>query len=38
MEAKEQTRLQIGHVLFIDVMGYSKLRIHEQIKQLEKVK
>jgi hypothetical protein len=24
--------------LFIDVMGYSKLRIHEQIKQLEKLK
>ena len=26
----EQTRLQIGHVLFIDVVGYSKLLVNEQ--------
>src|SRR5512132_3381176 len=28
--AEEQTRLQIGHVLFIDVVGYSKLLVNEQ--------
>ena len=26
----EQTRLQIGHVLFIDIVGYSKLLVNEQ--------
>ena len=30
MAAEEQTRLQIGHVLFIDIVGYSKLRVNEQ--------
>src|SRR5512132_1488627 len=28
--AEEQTRLQIGHVLFIDIVGYSKLLVNEQ--------
>ena len=28
--SEEQTRLQIGHVLFIDIVGYSKLRVNEQ--------
>jgi TolB-like protein/Flp pilus assembly protein TadD len=28
--AEEQTRLQIGHVLFIDTVGYSKLLVNEQ--------
>jgi TolB-like protein/class 3 adenylate cyclase/Tfp pilus assembly protein PilF len=27
---EEQTRLQIGHVLFIDIVGYSKLLVNEQ--------
>src|SRR6476620_8056983 len=30
MPSEEQTRLQIGHVLFIDIVGYSKLRVNEQ--------
>src|SRR6476646_5922408 len=28
--SQEQTRLQIGHVLFIDIVGYSKLLVNEQ--------
>src|SRR5436190_18215070 len=28
--AEEQTRLQIGHVLFIDIVGYSKLLVNQQ--------
>ena len=28
-------RLQIGHVLFADIVGYSKLLIHEQTQQIE---
>src|SRR5216117_3890634 len=31
-------KLQIGHVLFIDIVGYSKLLIHEQSEQLQKLK
>jgi TolB-like protein len=31
-------RLEIGHVLFIDIVGYSKLLIHEQTEQLEKLR
>ena len=30
--------LEIGHVLFIDLVGYSKLLIHEQIEQLQKLR
>jgi TolB-like protein/class 3 adenylate cyclase/Tfp pilus assembly protein PilF len=29
-EVKEQIRLEVAHVLFIDVVGYSKLSINEQ--------
>ena len=29
-EVKEQIRLEVGHVLFIDIVGYSKLSINEQ--------
>jgi hypothetical protein len=38
MPAGEQPRLQIGHVLFIDIVGYSKLLINEQSTQLETLK
>jgi TolB-like protein/class 3 adenylate cyclase len=31
-------KLEIGHVLFIDIVGYSKLLIHEQSEQLEKLR
>ena len=30
--------LQIGHVLFIDIVGYSRLLIHEQTEQLQKLR
>jgi len=30
LPSEEQTRLQIGHVLFIDIVGYSKLLVNEQ--------
>ncbi len=29
-EDKSDTRLEIGHVLAMDIVGYSKLLIHEQ--------
>ncbi|MFL6515218.1 MAG: adenylate/guanylate cyclase domain-containing protein [Chthoniobacterales bacterium] len=29
---------EIGHVLFIDIVGYSKLMIHEQAEQLERLR
>src|SRR6266403_4296599 len=31
-------KFEIGHVLFIDVAGYSKLLIHEQSEQLQKLR
>jgi TolB-like protein len=31
-------KFEIGHVLFIDIVGYSKLLINEQSKQLQKLK
>src|ERR1700747_1210171 len=39
--ADAQTRqlsLEIGHVLFIDIVGYNKLLIHEQVEHLEKLR
>src|SRR5689334_12652084 len=30
--------LEIGHVLFVDIVGYSKLLIHEQLEGLEKLR
>jgi len=30
LEDKTKLELEIAHVLFIDTVGYSKLRIHEQ--------
>ena len=38
MPAEEQTRLQIGHVLFIDIVGYTKLLITEQSERLQTLK
>src|SRR5215475_8980589 len=34
-ETKPEIRLEIGHVLFIDIVGYSKLLLNEQTAQLE---
>jgi hypothetical protein len=38
VEAKKEIGLEIGHVLFIDIVGYSKLLITEQSEQLQKLK
>ena len=35
--AQEQTRLQIGHVLFIDIVGYSKLLGNQQSELLREL-
>jgi adenylate cyclase len=34
-EVKPEIRLEIGHVLFIDIIGYSKLLITEQTEQMQ---
>src|SRR5213079_1082945 len=34
-EQKSKLRLEIAHVLFIDIVGYSKLRINEQSAQID---
>ena len=36
-ESSQDVKVEIGHVLFIDIVGYSKLLINEQIKQIEKL-
>jgi hypothetical protein len=35
-EIKKEIRLEIGHVLFIDIVDYSKLLITEQSEQIQK--
>src|SRR3984893_11642566 len=37
-EAENNLRLEIGHVLFIDIVDYSKLLINEQSEQIQKLK
>src|SRR5215467_12177698 len=37
-ESPSDLKFEIGHVLFIDIVGYSKLNIHEQSEQLETLK
>src|SRR6266571_1904628 len=37
-EGKKEIELEIGHVLFIDIVGYSKLLISEQSERLQKLK
>src|SRR5207249_8033209 len=37
-EQKSKLRLEIAHVLFIDIVGYSKLRTTEQSAQIEKLR
>jgi hypothetical protein len=34
-ETQKEIGLEIGHVLFIDIVGYSKLLITEQSQQLQ---
>ena len=33
-----EVKFEIGHVLFIDIVGYSKLLINQQSEQLQKLK
>ena len=35
---KSKLRLEIAHVLFIDIVGYSKLRINEQSEQIQNLR
>jgi len=35
-EIEKEIQLEIGHVLFIDIVGYSKLLINEQSEQIQK--
>src|SRR5204862_2965508 len=37
-ESSSDVKFEIGHVLFIDILGYSKLLIHEQSEQIQKLK
>ena len=37
-DSPSDVKLEIGHVLFIDIVGYSKLLINEQSAQLETLK
>src|SRR3989454_3695622 len=37
-EHSSDVKFEIGHVLFIDIVGYSKLLINEQSDQLQKLK
>src|SRR5881392_2550963 len=36
-EAQNETQFKIGHVLFIDIVGYSKLLIEEQKERLNQL-
>src|SRR5256885_6518783 len=37
-ESSSDVKFEIGHVLFIDIVGYSKLLINEQSDQIQKLK
>ena len=37
-EHSSDVKFEIGHVLFIDIVGYSKLLINEQSEQIRKLK
>src|SRR5437867_3401838 len=37
-EVKKEIAFEIGHVLFIDIIGYSKLLINEQSEQIQELK
>jgi TolB-like protein/class 3 adenylate cyclase len=38
IEASSEVKFEIGHVLFIDIVGYSKLLITEQSEQIQKLR
>src|SRR5437660_6751527 len=37
-ESSSEVKFEIGHVLFIDIVGYSKLLINQQSDQLQKLR
>src|SRR3989475_11338612 len=37
-EQSSDVKFEIGHVLFIDIVGYSKMLITEQSEQIQKLK
>src|SRR5216117_398169 len=37
-DSEPDVQLEIGHVLFLDIVGYSKLLINEQSEQIQKLK
>ena len=37
-ESSSDVKFEIGHVLFIDIVGYSKLLINEQSEQMQTLK
>jgi hypothetical protein len=37
-EQSSDVKFEIGHVLFIDIVGYSKLLITEQSEQIQKLR
>src|SRR5213083_1449393 len=37
-DSSSEVQLEIGHVLFLDIVGYSKLLINEQSEQIQKLK
>ena len=37
-QGSADVKFEIGHVLFIDIVGYSKLLINEQSEQIQKLK
>ena len=38
MSSASEPKFEIGHVLFIDIVGYSKLLINEQSERVQKLK
>ncbi len=38
VEIGKEISLEIGHVLFIDIVGYIRLLIQEQLEHLEKLR
>jgi len=37
-EVKKEIALEVAHVLFIDIVGYSTLMINEQSEQIEQLR
>jgi hypothetical protein len=37
-ESRSNARLEIGHVLFVDIVDYSKLLINEQSEEIQNLR